>query len=167
LLENVPGIAFSAKDEGLDFLRREIDKINRDTHSHYSFDATLLRATEFGVPQERYRVFIVGSRDGVEFKFPSPTHRVIESNQGDWLSAAETRAPVLTAWDAIGDLQDEDDPVLKVTGKWARLLPSIPEGANYLHHTARGQGLELFGWRSVNPLPKLTLFPRAILTPAS
>ena len=32
-------------------------------------------------------------------------------------------------------------------GAWAELLPSIPEGSNYLHHTDRGGGLPLFGWR--------------------
>lgn len=32
-------------------------------------------------------------------------------------------------------------------GKWADLLPSIPEGQNYLWHTDRGGGLPLFGWR--------------------
>jgi DNA (cytosine-5)-methyltransferase 1 len=58
---------------------------------------------------------------------------------------------MLTAWDAIGHLQEDDDPslkmTLKMTGKWADLLPSIPEGKNYLHHTDRGEGLPLFGWR--------------------
>jgi DNA (cytosine-5)-methyltransferase 1 len=33
-------------------------------------------------------------------------------------------------------------------GKWAGLLPSIPEGENYLWHTNRGGGLPLFGWRT-------------------
>src|SRR6185369_15502643 len=28
------------------------------------------------------------------------------------------------------------------------LLPSIPEGENYLHHTPRKGGLPLFGWRT-------------------
>ena len=32
-------------------------------------------------------------------------------------------------------------------GKWAELLPSIPEGLNYLWHTERGDGEPLFGWR--------------------
>ena len=40
--------------------------------------------------------------------------------------------------------EDED---LAVRGKWADLLPSIPEGSNYLHHTDRGEGMPLFGWR--------------------
>jgi len=46
------------------------------------------------------------------------------------------------------DLDDpEFDDALRPLGKWAGLLPSIPEGSNYLHHTARGEGEPLFGWR--------------------
>src|SRR5205823_7032500 len=37
---------------------------------------------------------------------------------------------------------------LQVRGSWGALLPSIPEGENYLYHTNRGRGLPLFGWRT-------------------
>jgi DNA (cytosine-5)-methyltransferase 1 len=40
-----------------------------------------------------------------------------------------------------------NDPSLVARGKWAGLLPSIPEGENYLWHTSRGGGEPLFGWR--------------------
>jgi DNA (cytosine-5)-methyltransferase 1 len=56
--------------------------------------------------------------------------------------------PFRSCWDAIGDLEcaavTED---LAMRGKWAELLPSVPEGQNYLWHTDRGGGLPLFGWR--------------------
>jgi DNA (cytosine-5)-methyltransferase 1 len=55
--------------------------------------------------------------------------------------------PYRTAWDALGDVDEGADDSLRVSGKWADLLPSIPEGENYLHHTERGGGLPLFGWR--------------------
>src|SRR5207302_1512865 len=32
-------------------------------------------------------------------------------------------------------------------GYWTGLLPSIPEGRNYLYHTRHGGGVELFGSR--------------------
>jgi DNA (cytosine-5)-methyltransferase 1 len=35
-----------------------------------------------------------------------------------------------------------------VRGKWGALLPTIPEGENYLWHTNRGGGKPLFGWRT-------------------
>jgi DNA (cytosine-5)-methyltransferase 1 len=56
--------------------------------------------------------------------------------------------PHLTAWDAIGHLSPDADEKLEVTGRWGALLPSIPEGENYLWHTDRKQGLPLFGWRT-------------------
>ena len=57
--------------------------------------------------------------------------------------------PYRTTWDALGDLPDRpNDLSLRMTGKWANLLPSIPEGENYLWHTPRGGGMPLFGWRT-------------------
>ncbi|HNI65022.1 MAG TPA: HemK/PrmC family methyltransferase, partial [Pseudomonadales bacterium] len=41
----------------------------------------------------------------------------------------------------------DDSESLRVSGKWADLLPSIPEGMNYLYHTERGEGRPPFGWR--------------------
>lgn len=140
LLENVGGLMFKGKAEGLDFLLRGIEEINRQRKTKYSVSVAKLNAANFGVPQLRERVFLVGDREGGEFRFPSPTHSA-EPNDG--------LEPLRTAWDAIGDLPlDPRDPSLTVGGKWAALLPSIPEGENYLHHTARGGGLPLFGWRT-------------------
>jgi DNA (cytosine-5)-methyltransferase 1 len=147
LLENVPGLAFSSKDEGLVFLRRSIEEINKRKKVEYSFSPALLRATEYGVPQERQRVFIIGHRGGKSFVFPEATHRQASVDEFG-LSLAQHLKPLTTAWDAIGDLEDDDDPALRVTGKWADLLPSIPEGMNYLFHTPRGGGKPLFGWRT-------------------
>jgi len=130
LLENVPGLAYRGKTEGLALIARTIETINRDRGVSYTLSVARLNAADFGVPQIRERVFVIGARDGVEFAFPEPTH---------------TRHA--TAWDAIGDLEADDDPALRVRGKWADLLPSIPEGQNYLWHTERGDGLPLFGWR--------------------
>lgn len=140
LMENVAGLAYQRKDEGLHLLRRTIDSINRQCGTSYSFSVALLNSSSYGVPQHRERVFIVGHREGKEFDFPLPTH----SPPHDRRLGTE---PVHTAWDAIGDLEDDDDPSLRMTGKWADLLPSIPEGQNYLYHTDRGDGLPLFGWR--------------------
>jgi DNA (cytosine-5)-methyltransferase 1 len=57
--------------------------------------------------------------------------------------------PYVVAWDAIGNNRVERrDENLSVKGQWAELLPSIPEGENYLWHTNRKGGLPLFGWRT-------------------
>jgi DNA (cytosine-5)-methyltransferase 1 len=141
LLENVPGLAYREKSEGLDLIVRSIRKINRDCGTRYRFAVTKLNAADYGVPQARERVLIVGARDGQKLAFPAPTHVPPGPDLPPGLKA------YATAWDAIGDLAEDDQPALRVRGKWAELLPSIPEGENYLWHTGRGGGLPLFGWR--------------------
>lgn len=142
LLENVYGLAYRGKDEGLARILRGIDEINRRTGSKYAPTWTVLNAASYGVPQLRERVFIVGSRDGKAFTFPQATH----ADKGALQLGQE---PYRTCWDAIGDLPPlPNDEALQATGKWAELLPTIPEGENYLWHTRRGGGLPLFGWRT-------------------
>jgi DNA (cytosine-5)-methyltransferase 1 len=140
LLENVEGLAFGGKDEGLRLLLSVIDEINSASGTAYNPVVITLNAADYGVPQTRTRVFVIGSRDGVLFKKPAATHQ-------DPLLESGLLAPWLTAWDAIGSLDAAEAPGLALTGKWADLLPSIPEGQNYLWHTDRMSGQPLFGWR--------------------
>jgi DNA (cytosine-5)-methyltransferase 1 len=144
LLENVPGLAFKGKSEGLDLLLQGIRQINLDRRTNYRVAYATLNAVDYGVPQSRERVFLVGSRDGTLFEFPKPTHM---SPEAEGLIGG--REPYHSAWDAIGDLSgDADEPGIQVAGRWGALLPSIPEGQNYLWHTPRNGGLPLFGWRT-------------------
>ena len=158
LLENVPGISFSEKDEGLEYIKRRIRAINRrNTDANYSFKSAKLNAAEFGVPQLRERVFVIGHREGQRFRFPRPTHALpprvdmsqgVAPDLGGWQVPLGLE-PALTAWDAIGHLPPPEDPELAPRGKWEPVLPSIPEGANYLWHTRRGGSeLNLWGWRT-------------------
>jgi DNA (cytosine-5)-methyltransferase 1 len=140
LLENVEGLAFRGKDEGLRLLTETFEKINRRAGTKYKPVVRMLNAADYGVPQLRKRVIIVGARDGTELVFPEPTH-------GETKDLFRKLRPAATAWDAIGDLSTDSEEDLQATGRWADLLPSIPEGSNYLFHTARGDGEPLFGWR--------------------
>jgi DNA (cytosine-5)-methyltransferase 1 len=142
LLENVPGLAYRGKSEGIELIAKSIRKINRDCGTHYDLAVARLNAADYGVPQLRERVFVIGARDGKSFAFPTPTH--ISPDGGQLPLGLKPHA---TAWDAIGDLEKNEDVALRTRGYWADLLPSIPEGENYLWHTARGGGKSLFGWR--------------------
>lgn len=64
----------------------------------YSVKAQVLNAEDFGVAQQRKRIFIVGIRNdlGVEYSFPEPTH-------------GEGKLPRTTIRDAIGDLPEWPD----------------------------------------------------------
>jgi len=143
LLENVEGLAYAGKDEGLRLLLDAIETINKKTRSKYRPVFQVLNAADYGVPQIRKRVIMIAARDGTEFKFPTATHGDANEQQLSLLALPPHR----TAWDALADVHPDADEELDMSGAWADLLPSIPEGNNYLWHTARGGGLSLFGWR--------------------
>ncbi|MFT4159595.1 DNA cytosine methyltransferase [Shinella sp.] len=147
LLENVGGLAFEGKDEGLRHLLDGIRQVNAECGTNYQPSVRLIRCAEHGVPQIRERVFLIGSRDGRTFRFPEPTHSGrLDTECSLFATSIE---PYRTAWDAIGDLTEPSDfEGLLIGGKWGDLLPSIPEGQNYLWHTPRMEGMPLFGWRT-------------------
>jgi DNA (cytosine-5)-methyltransferase 1 len=137
LFENVAAFAFRQRDEGFASLVRGLRRINRTHGTRYEPQLIKVNAADFGVPQLRERVFVVAHHRGRTLEMPKPTHGP-DSGVGQ---------PYRTAWDAIGDL-DKDDPALAVQGRWAGLLPSIPEGKNYLWHTPGKGGESIFGWRT-------------------
>jgi DNA (cytosine-5)-methyltransferase 1 len=141
LLENVKGLTYAGKDEALKLLLRGVAAINHRHRTSYELQTIHLNAAEYGVPQMRERVFLVASIDGKALDVPPPTH-----GKGVGLQ------PYVTAWDAIGHLDEYPWPSeLRPTGRWAELLPSIPEGCNYLWHTPRNNAKgskPLFGWRT-------------------
>lgn len=140
LLENVEGLAFGGKDEGLKLLLAAVKRINKTADTNYQPVVVTLNAANYGVPQARTRVFVIGARDGRIFVPPPTTHRDPEDSKA-------SGEPWRTAWDAIGGMKEPKDDTLRLSGKWADLLPSIPEGMNYLWHTDRMGGEPLFGWR--------------------
>ena len=129
LVENVPGFGRGANST-LDLIRRRLRRLNRRSGTSYTLDVRIVDAADYGVPQKRQRCIVLSNRDGCELEWPRPSY---------------SGRPV-RAWDAIGDLRGDDD--LVASGRWAELLPSVPEGWNYLWHTDRGGGLPLFGYRT-------------------
>ena len=70
---------------------------------------------------------LVGARDGRGSScFPAPTHVDPEPKAGYLL---RQRRPTTTARDAIGELEEDDEPALRPRGKWAGTsLPLDPRG---------------------------------------
>lgn len=112
----------------------------------YSVDYRVLMAADFGVPQLRRRVFIVGNRNGDHVIFPRATH----SGWSERSRSIDTNlVPYVTTKDAIGDLlpgEPEEGEIAE--GTFAEHLVEIPPGENYLWHTERGGGRNEWPWRS-------------------
>lgn len=146
VLENVTGLAYAGKDEGLQFLLTALERLNRRTKSRYRAYYKVLKAAEYGVPQLRERFFLVAARDGTPFEFPEPMFSDATETE-ETLFNRDSKPGYRTAWDAIGDLPEPTTEDVAMRGRWAELLPTVPEGNNYLWHTDRGGGAPLFGWR--------------------
>jgi DNA (cytosine-5)-methyltransferase 1 len=145
VIENVEGLSYRGKTEGLAYILSSIRTINQRTGTSYRPVCQILSAAELGVPQIRKRLFIVGSRDGRNFQFPTTLSHLDPSEYAEKTPSGSNF--YRNTWDAIGDLPTSRDEDLGVRGKWSSLLASIPEGRNYLWHTERGEGLPIFGWR--------------------
>lgn len=130
LIENVQGFV-SGKTSARAKLATSLRRINREHNVNYQLQHWILNAADYGVPQRRTRAILFAERNGAHLALPRATH---------------ASAPV-TTWDAIGELGGKE--VEPFEGRrWLELLPSIPEGHNYLWHTRHGGGKPLFGYRT-------------------
>ncbi|MFD1433968.1 DNA cytosine methyltransferase [Kroppenstedtia eburnea] len=87
VMENVTGM--TSVENGL-----AIQEICRNlTELGYNIEYKVLKAEEYGVPQERRRIIFLGNRLGIPIKFPKPTHDGLHS-------------PFVNVEDAIMDLPE-------------------------------------------------------------
>ena len=119
IMENVKGILTLQKGAYL----KNVLKLLHD--AGYAAEAKLINMADYGVPEIRYRVIIIGNRVGMPVRFPQPDH---SDNPNDGLPAWNN------CWDAIKDLVNlEDVPdfnhvALKHTPKIIERYKLIPEG---------------------------------------
>jgi DNA (cytosine-5)-methyltransferase 1 len=99
----------------LDVLREKLE---------YSISLAVLNAADFGAPQRRLRLIIVGSRDAKAPTFPEPTHGEGKDH------------PYATVRDAIWDLRRSPGPGSAYTDDVRKVFDLVPEGKN---------------WRSLSP----------------
>ncbi|MFM0597317.1 DNA cytosine methyltransferase [Paraburkholderia dilworthii] len=106
----------------------------------YTLRAEVLDAADYGVPQHRERLIIVGFREGEgNFEFPMPTHG----------PDSRDARPLVSVLDAISDLQDDDEAYHELDGLYGHLLSLVPEGLNYSFFTREmGYPKPYFAWRS-------------------
>jgi DNA (cytosine-5)-methyltransferase 1 len=109
VMENVKGMANWHKGEALEAIENALkEPITYNGKSYeYSIQHKILNAVDFGVPQHRERIFLVGNRVQKEFIFPSPSHK-LPDNQGNLFGNKIKKYS--TVKDAIGKLPKADEP---------------------------------------------------------
>ena len=135
VFENVRGILASKQGEDFRVICASFEEVG------YKLYWRVLNAADYGVPQQRERVFLVGIRNDikVEFRFPRPTHG----------PDSPDKTPFVTCRQALKGTIDENEVVPPYGGKYGDLIPAIPPGENYRFYTEEmGNPNPLFAWRS-------------------
>jgi DNA (cytosine-5)-methyltransferase 1 len=139
VMENVTGITSIADGAIVQQIRQGMKDLG------YRVEMKVLKAEEFGVPQERRRIFFIATRSDAPILFPSPTH-------GQGLE------PFVTIWDAISDL-----PSLK-NAEGSNSSPYSKSTQNKYQHMLRGNRT-LVENHSAPKLSKINLERMAYIPP--
>lgn len=134
LFENVYGIVSANHGQDWQMI------VTAFKNAGYTLHYKILNAADYGTPQHRARLIIVGLDDQTEFKFPRPTHGPDSPDNLKYYSAKDALSQVASP---------PDKSKLKVTGRYGYLLNDIPYGMNYSYYTSKiGNPVSIFAWRS-------------------
>ncbi len=147
LMENVTGLQTMHGGRLFENVLDQFDRIG------YKFHFGILFAADYGVPQMRRRLVVLGSRDGVPPEFPAATHANRNHESPSLFSAA--CLPYTTCGDAIGDLppivQGESTSRYQV-GPSTRYQRLMRKGSRVIHnHEASKHRPETAAYYSLVP----------------
>lgn len=106
--ENVKGLLSMENGKVFEMIKNDFRNLG------YYVESRLLNAAEYGVPQQRERVIIIGNRINNSITFPQKTHYI------DDLGKKEGLLPAVTTEQTIGWLADvrcQDEPIHLENGK--------------------------------------------------
>ena len=126
----------------------------------------VLNAADYGVPQKRWRVIVIGSRDGEEIRLPRPTHR-----HPEFLNGHKRNKPWTTLRSALENVDSKNWSTFSKDR--SELLEQLEAGQNWrnlpkeLHRKALGAAYDSWGGRGGfcrrlawdEPAPTLTTAP--------
>ncbi|MDO4436190.1 MAG: DNA cytosine methyltransferase [Cardiobacteriaceae bacterium] len=120
--ENVKGLLTANKKKAIQQIITDFENCG------YFVSAKLYNFAEFGVPQFRERVLIVGIRldTGFDFQHPMPTHTSSDKVSG-------SLKPYCTAGQAMQNIPAwaKNQELLNISEKTRKMLELIPEGGNF------------------------------------
>lgn len=119
--ENVKGILTANKKKAI----RQIIEDFQNIAPGYVVIPHLYNFADYGVPEFRERVLIVGIRSdlGFDFHHPKPTHG----------TSSENLLPYVTVGDAFAGVEEvaHNNEILRVTDRTKTIISLIPEGGNF------------------------------------
>lgn len=154
VMENVKGLLSrrnAAHEKVIDIIRQTFEDIG------YSVELWVLNAANYGVPQTRERIFLVGNNLGInEIGIPKTTHTLEHMTKPEengqlrlFQNGGATLAPALTLWDAISDL-----PELGAgEGEEEQAYTNLP--GNLYQIWVRGDSVSLFNHVAMNHSKRL------------
>ncbi len=157
--ENVKGLLSMEKGKVIEMIKNDFEELG------YKVDYKVLNAADYGVPQARERVIIIGNRIGVENIYPEKTHSNLSINNAEFdlfalqeVALSSDLDQYITVEQAIGHLADvrlRDEP-FELNGKtiynhigsekvsdkfWARKYPvNQAEICDYLREWRKKSG---------------------------
>ena len=133
LFENVYGITGAGQGKAWSEIQAAFESIG------YKIVSRVLDSADYGVPQHRERLFIVGLQYGT-YEFPMPIFGPDAPGQPAHYSAYEA---------ILGSLLPTSEEPTFVAGRYGHLLEDIPPGLNYSFYTEQlGHPQPVFSWRS-------------------
>ncbi len=120
LAENVKGLLSMHNGKIVEMILNDFKKIG------YTVDYKIVNSADYGVPQQRERILIIGNRLGVKNKFPEPTHQDTSKINQLTLTTKKLK-PHITVKDATEYLAD----------LWITYNPIIKDGRKIYNHIAR------------------------------
>ena len=121
VFENVRGLTVGEHRKFLDEIMQEF----RNNGYCVLEDYRVLNAVNYGVPQDRQRLFLIGARKGFPLpEYPDPTH-VLDGESG---SGNLFRQSTPTVWDALRDIPEADDFEELLHRDWVKARFKKPTG---------------------------------------
>lgn len=154
LMENVPGLLSrrtASSERVIDVIQREFEQVG------YQTDHRVFNAADYGVPQHRHRLFIVGQKGrSPDDWIPQTSHGALDAFLDNMRDSSQLTFqhfgfnvnPWVTLWEAIGDLPcvdvgdssewlPYDRPPLTSYAHWIRSDASGVANHIPMHHTRR------------------------------